>query len=251
MSRKVVLEITDLQKVFGGIRALDGISLQVFEGEILGLIGPNGAGKTALLNTITGFYRPTAGSIRFQGNEISTLPLYEIGRRGVGRTFQNIRLFKRLTVLENVMVADKRHATSPLRSLWNFSGRAKGREEAMALLDMMQLTDKADHLASSLSYGDSRRLEIARALAGKPALMLLDEPAAGMNDAETEQLVEDVHRIRNRVGAIVLIEHDMSLIRSLSDRVVAMDYGRKIAEGDVQSVLEHPDVRRAYLGDDE
>lgn len=251
MSRTVVLEVTDLQKVFGGIRALDGISLQVFEGEILGLIGPNGAGKTALLNTITGFYRPTAGSVRFQGNEISTLPLYEIGRRGVGRTFQNIRLFKRMTVLENVMVADKRHAISPLRSLWNFAGRAKGRAEAMALLDMMQLTDKADHLASSLSYGDSRRLEIARALAGKPALMLLDEPAAGMNDAETEQLVEDVHRIRNRVGAIVLIEHDMSLIRSLSDRVVAMDYGRKIAEGDVQSVLEHPDVRRAYLGDDE
>jgi branched-chain amino acid transport system ATP-binding protein len=251
MSGNVILDITDLKKVFGGINALDGISLQVFEGEILGLIGPNGAGKTALLNTITGFYRPTAGSIHFQGSEISTLPLYEIGRRGVGRTFQNIRLFKRMTVLENVMVADKRHAASPLRSLWNFSGRAKGRAEAMALLDMMQLTDKADHLASSLSYGDSRRLEIARALAGKPVLMLLDEPAAGMNDAETEQLVEDVQRIRNRVGAIVLIEHDMSLIRSLSDRVVAMDYGRKIAEGDVQLVLEHPDVRRAYLGDDE
>ncbi|MAL00906.1 MAG: ABC transporter ATP-binding protein [Alcaligenaceae bacterium] len=251
MSGKVILDITDLQKSFGGIRALDGISLQAFEGEILGLIGPNGAGKTALLNTITGFYRPTAGSIRFQGHEISTLPLYEIGRCGVGRTFQNIRLFKRMTVLENVMVADKRHATSPLRSLWNFAGRAKARAEAMALLDMMQLTDKADDLAASLSYGDSRRLEIARALAGKPALMLLDEPAAGMKDAETEQLVEDIHRIRSRVGAMVLIEHDMSLIRSLSDRAVAMDYGRKIAEGDVHAVLEHPEVRRAYLGDDE
>ncbi|HBT32141.1 MAG TPA: hypothetical protein DEB15_04540 [Pusillimonas sp.] len=251
MSRNVILDITDLQKSFGGIRALDGISLQVFENEILGLIGPNGAGKTALLNTITGFYRPTAGSIRFQGSEISTLPLYEIGRRGVGRTFQNIRLFKRMTVLENVMVADKRHAKSPLRSLWNRTGRANGRAEAMALLDMMQLTDKADHLAASLSYGDSRRLEIARALAGKPALLLLDEPAAGMNDAETEQLVADIHRIRSRVGAMVLIEHDMSLIRSLSDRAVAMDYGRKIADGDVHEVLEHPEVRRAYLGDDE
>lgn len=251
MSRNVILDITDLQKTFGGIRALDGISLQVFENEILGLIGPNGAGKTALLNTITGFYRPTAGSIQFQGSEISTLPLYEIGRRGVGRTFQNIRLFKRMTVLENVMVADKRHAKSPLRSLWNRTGRANGRAEAMALLDMMQLTDKADHLAASLSYGDSRRLEIARALAGKPALLLLDEPAAGMNDAETEQLVSDIHRIRSRVGAMVLIEHDMSLIRSLSDRAVAMDYGRKIADGDVHEVLEHPEVRRAYLGDDE
>ena len=251
MSRNVILDITHLQKSFGGIRALDGISLQVFENEILGLIGPNGAGKTALLNTITGFYRPTAGSIRFQGSEISTLPLYEIGRRGVGRTFQNIRLFKRMTVLENVMVADKRHAKSPLRSLWNRTGRANGRAEAMALLDMMQLTDKADHLAASLSYGDSRRLEIARALAGKPALLLLDEPAAGMNDAETEQLVADIHRIRSRVGAMVLIEHDMSLIRSLSDRAVAMDYGRKIADGDVHEVLEHPEVRRAYLGDDE
>lgn len=251
MSQKVILDMTDLQKVFGGIKALDGISMQVFEGEILGLIGPNGAGKTALLNTITGFYRANGGSIRFQGEEITTLPLYEIGRRGVGRTFQNIRLFKRMTVLENVMVADKRHAVSPLLSLWNVAGRAKGRAEAMALLEMMQLTDKADHLASSLSYGDSRRLEIARALAGKPVLLLLDEPAAGMNDLETAQLVEDIHRARKSVEAIVLIEHDMSLIRNLSDRVVAMDYGRKIAQGDVQTVLEHPDVRRAYLGDDE
>lgn len=250
MSQSPVLKITDLQKVFGGIKALDGISLMVNDGEILGLIGPNGAGKTALLNTITGFYSATAGSINYLGTEISTLPLYRIGRLGIGRTFQNIRLFKRMSVLENVLVANKDHAMHPLRALFNFASRAKSEYMAMELLELMQLTDKAGQAASSLSYGDARRLEIARALAGDPKLLLLDEPAAGMNDAETEQLVQDIHRIRHRVKAVVLIEHDMSLIRNLSDRAVAMDYGEKIAEGDVENVLAHPEVKRAYLGDD-
>ena len=226
MSILPVLEITGLQKVFGGIKALDGIGLSVNQGEILGLIGPNGAGKTALLNTITGFYQANGGSIRFMGTEITGLPLYKIGRLGIGRTFQNIRLFKRMSVLENVLVAHKAHATKPLASLFDFSGRAQGLASAMDLLSLMQLTDKATQSAASLSYGDARRLEIARALAGSPELLLLDEPAAGMNDAETEQLVQDIQRIRHRVKAVVLIEHDMSLIRSLSDRAVAMDYGK-------------------------
>jgi len=250
MSAAAVLEVQQLQKVFGGIKALDGIDLKVFEGQILGLIGPNGAGKTALLNTITGFYRANGGSIRLKGQEISHLPLYEIGRLGIGRTFQNIRLFKRMSVLENVLVANKAHAARPLFSLLDRQWRRRGREQALALLDMFQLADKANSSAASLSYGDSRRLEIARALAGNPDLLLLDEPAAGMNDAETEQLVEDITRVRQSVRAMVLIEHDMSLIRNLSDHIVAMDYGRKIAEGNAQTVLEHPDVRRAYLGDD-
>lgn len=250
MSTLPVLEVSDLHKVFGGIRALDGISLNVFENEILGLIGPNGAGKTALINTITGFYRANAGAIRFMGTEISALPLHKIGRLGIGRTFQNLRLFRRMTVLENVLVANKAHAMHPIGSLFRMSRRASDYRRAMELLDLMQLTTKAGHVASSLSYGDARRLEIARSLAGEPHLLLLDEPAAGMNDAETEQLVEDVKRIRDRVKAIVLIEHDMSLIRSLSDRAVAMDYGKKIAEGEVEVVLAHPDVKRAYLGDD-
>jgi len=250
MSPDMVLEITGLRKVFGGVNALDGISLTVRSGEILGLIGPNGAGKTALLNTITGFYRANEGSIRFMDQEISHLPLYRIGRLGIGRTFQNIRLFKRMSVLENVMVADKAHISRPMRSLFDIAGRRGGKGRAMELLDMFQLTAKADQPASSLSYGDARRLEIARALAGRPALLLLDEPAAGMNDAETEQLVQDILLLRASVRAVVLIEHDMSLIRCLSDRIVAMDYGRSIAEGSAQQVLMHPEVRRAYLGDE-
>lgn len=249
MTHDLVLEIVDLQKVFGGIKALDGINIDVRKGEILGLIGPNGAGKTALLNTITGFYRADGGSIRFLGREISRLPLYRIGRLGIGRTFQNIRLFKRMSVIENVMVADKNHASRPVRSLFDWSGRERGRAAAMELLDRFQLAAKADLPAAVLSYGDARRLEIARALIGKPQLLLLDEPAAGMNDAETAQLVEDIRLVRDSVNAIVLIEHDMSLIRSLSDRIVAMDYGRTVAEGDARHVLAHPEVRRAYLGD--
>jgi len=245
-----ILTITGLRKVFGGVTALDGIDLEVREGEILGLIGPNGAGKTALLNTITGFYRATTGSIRFMGQEISNMPLHGIGRLGIGRTFQNIRLFKRMTVLENVMAANKRYVRSSFSAfLWVIGGRT-ALDEARHWIELMQLGDKADMLASALSYGDARRLEIARALAGNPSLLLLDEPAAGMNETETDQLVADIHKVQTSVKAIVLIEHDMSLIRSLSDRIVAMDYGKKLAEGAPDTVLEHPDVRRAYLGSD-
>lgn len=249
MTQQAILGIDGLHKTFGGIKALDGISLEVNEGEILGLIGPNGAGKTALLNTITGFYRATSGSIRFMGQEITNMSLHGIGRLGIGRTFQNIRLFKRMTVLENVLVANKAFMGNPLRAALGGSSRGAALEQAVQLLDFLQLAEKADLSASSLSYGDARRLEIARALAGRPSLLLLDEPAAGMNDAETEQLVIDIQKVRTSVKAIVLIEHDMSLIRSLSDRIVAMDYGKKIAQGDVHGVLEHPEVRRAYLGD--
>jgi len=249
MTQPAILSIDDLHKAFGGIKALDGISLEVNEGEILGLIGPNGAGKTALLNTITGFYRATSGSIQFMGQEITNMSLHGIGRLGIGRTFQNIRLFKRMTVLENVLVASKAFMGSPLRAALGGSSRGAALEQAVQLLDFLQLAESADLSASSLSYGDARRLEIARALAGRPSLLLLDEPAAGMNDAETEQLVLDIQKVRTSVKAIVLIEHDMSLIRSLSDRIVAMDYGKKIAQGDVHGVLEHPEVRRAYLGD--
>lgn len=251
MNRKSVLAIRNLHKDFGGIHALDGIDLDVNEGEIVGLIGPNGAGKTALLNTITGFYRATSGSIQFLGHDIEKMPLHRIGRLGIGRTFQNIRLFRRMTVLENVMVANKAHAGHPLRAFLDFSKRSAAVSEAMELLQLLQLESKADQLASSLSYGDARRLEIARALAGRPALLLLDEPAAGMNEAETEQLVVDIQTVRTSVKAMLLIEHDMGLVRNLSDRIVAMDYGKKIAEGEVEYVLSHPEVRKAYLGDDE
>ena len=250
-SRDDVLSVTGLSKHFGGVKALDGLDLSVRSGEILGIVGPNGAGKTALINTITGFYRATAGRISLKGTEITSLSMHRIGRLGVGRTFQNIRLFKRMTVLENVLVANKRHATQVLRSLFRSGSDRAEQELAMHWLRLLQLSDKANQPAASLSYGDARRLEIARALAGRPRLLLLDEPAAGMNESETSQLVADIEHLRSEVDAILLVEHDMDLIRRLSDRLVAMDYGKKIAEGSPSEVLSHPDVLRAYLGTDE
>lgn len=250
-SKAPVLSIRGLKKHFGGVRALDGIDLEVFPGEILGVIGPNGAGKTALINTVTGFYRAGDGAILLGDIDITQLPMHRIGHLGVGRTFQNIRLFKRMTVLENVLVAFKAFAERPLHALFGLADRKASNEGAMRLLRLLQLEEKADKVAASLSYGDARRLEIARALAGEPIVLLLDEPAAGMNEAETQQLMRDIRTIRESVRAIVLIEHDMSLIRALSDRVVAMDYGRKIAEGSVEQVLTHPEVLRAYLGADD
>jgi branched-chain amino acid transport system ATP-binding protein len=246
-----VLSVRGLKKHFGGVRALDGIDLEVRAGEILGVIGPNGAGKTALINTITGFYRAGEGRILLGDTDITELPMNRIGHLGVGRTFQNIRLFRRMTVLENVLVAFKAFAERPLHALFGLADRKASIAKAMHWLRLLQLEDKADLLASSLSYGDARRLEIARALAGEPAVLLLDEPAAGMNESETRQLTSDIRTIRESVQAIVLIEHDMGLIRALSDRIVAMDYGRKIAEGTADEVLNHPEVLRAYLGADD
>ncbi len=243
-----VLNVTGLCKHFGGVRALDGLDMHIRRGEVLGVVGPNGAGKTALINTITGFYRATSGKVELNGDEITALPLHMIGRLGVGRTFQNIRLFKRMSVLENVMVAHKGHATHLFRSILR-SGCTSGEQQAaMRWLDLLKLTAKANVSAASLSYGDARRLEIARALAGRPKLLLLDEPAAGMNEAETGQLIEDIQILRREVDAILLVEHDMHLIRKLSDRLVAMDYGKKIAEGKPADVLSHPEVLKAYLG---
>jgi ABC-type branched-subunit amino acid transport system ATPase component len=243
-----VLKVTDLCKHFGGVKAIDGIDLEVLPGEILGIIGPNGAGKTALINTITGFYRATSGHIHLGATEITHRPMHHIGRMGVGRTFQNIRLFKRMSVLENVLVAFKVFTEHPWRSIWPGQHRREVMEKAMHWLSLLQLADKANQSAASLSYGDARRLEIVRALAGSPKLLLLDEPAAGMNDSETQQLIHDVQKIRAHVGAVMLIEHDMNLIRQLSDRILAMDYGKKIAQGSPEIILKHPEVLRAYLG---
>lgn len=248
MKEKNVLTVTGLSKHFGGVRALDGLDLNARQGEVLGIVGPNGAGKTALINTITGFYRATSGKIFLQESEITLLSMHHIGRLGVGRTFQNIRLFKRLSVLENVLVAHKQNATHLIRSFFRSGSNPEEQDRAMYWLDLFQLTSKANQPASSLSYGDSRRLEIARALAGQPRLLLLDEPAAGMNEAETRQLISDIEVLKSKVDAILLVEHDMNLIRKVSDRLVAMDYGRKIAEGTPNEVLSNSEVLRAYLG---
>jgi branched-chain amino acid transport system ATP-binding protein len=242
-----LLEIRDLQKSFGGIQAIQNLSLDVASGEVLGIIGPNGAGKTALINCITGFYSATSGTILFAGENITRLQMYEIGRRGIARTFQNVRLFRRMTVLENVVCGDRDWVARPLRALFRRSDDAL-RRAALELLDRMHLVDKADQLAGSLAYGEARRLEVARALATRPKLLFLDEPSAGMNEEETQALAKDIRRALELVPSMVVIEHDIEFIRSLSHRLVAMDYGRKIAEGQAAEVFANPLVAEAYLG---
>ena len=246
-----VLEVDSVSKQFDGLRAVDNVSFAVSAGEILGIIGPNGAGKTVLINLISGFYPATSGRVRLLGEELTGQKLHQIGRRGIARTFQNIRLFKRMSVLENVLVSDQRHARHPIRSFFSFGRQRAEVERARRFLELMGLTPRADQLAGTLPYGEARRLEIARALATEPALLLLDEPAAGMNEEETAELVADVRKARAMVKAVVLIEHDMSLIQALSDRVIAMDYGRVMAQGLPAEVLANPDVQRAYLGEEE
>ncbi len=249
--RPPVLEVEAIAKQFDGLRAVDGVSFSVAKGEIVGIIGPNGAGKTVLINLISGFYPPTSGSVRLSGDDVTSLPLHEIGRRGIARTFQNIRLFRRMTVLENILVADQCHARKPARAFLSFGRQKAEIARAARFLDLMGLAARADHLAGVLPYGEARRLEIARALATEPRLLLLDEPAAGMNEEETFELAEDVRRARAAVDAIVLIEHDMSLIQALSDTVIAMDYGRIMARGTAAEVLADANVQRAYLGEEE
>jgi branched-chain amino acid transport system ATP-binding protein len=246
-----VLRVDSIAKQFDGLRAVDGVSFSVAKDEILGVIGPNGAGKTVLINLISGFYPATSGSVHLFGEDVTSLPLHEIGRRGIARTFQNIRLFRRMTVLENVLVADQRHARRPARAFFSFGRQRADISRAARYLDLMGLAARADQLAGGLPYGEARRLEIARALATEPKLLLLDEPAAGMNEGETAELIEDVRRARSAVDAIVLIEHDMSLIQALSDRVIAMDYGRVMAEGTAAHVLSDSNVQRAYLGEED
>jgi len=245
-----VLSVQRLVKRFGGLTAVNEVSLEVEHGEILGLVGPNGAGKSVLINLVAGIYPPSSGTIRLGGRDISRAPSYARARLGIGRTYQNIRLLRRMTVLENVLAAAREHALHPLRAAFARPGRSDV-AGALALLDQVHLAEKADHLSGSLAYGEARRLEIVRALMGRPSLLLLDEPAAGMNEEETAELARTVRFCRSRVDAVVIVEHDMAFMQDLSDRMVVMDVGSKIAEGLPRAVLADRRVIEAYLGVEE
>jgi branched-chain amino acid transport system ATP-binding protein len=252
----MVLEIKKISKNFGGIQALTDVSFSIEQGEVLGLIGPNGAGKTTMFNMITAMFPPSSGEIVFMGQSLSGLKPHEITKRGICRTFQNIRLFSELTVRENVMVGNHcRLTTGVLQSVFRTKYQKQEEENVLRssdeILEIVGLSEFGQTIAKNLSYGQQRRLEIARALASRPQLLLLDEPAAGMNEKETNDLFDLIKKIQALNITILLIEHDMPLVMRICSRIVVLNFGKKIAEGTPSSIQNNKEVIEAYLGVEE
>jgi len=250
-----LLETRGLSKTFGGLKAVQKVDLRVDANRIVSVIGPNGAGKTTFFNCLSGIYCADGGSILLEGRDITGRPPHQVCRLGMSRTFQNIRLFPEMTVLENVMVAQFKHRSiSPWQFLFRSSHfcteEKQSRDEALEFLEFVGLASYADTISSNLAYGLQRRLEIARALATRPRLLLLDEPAAGMNPQETVEMVQLISRIRDRGLAILLIEHHMKVVMAISDEILVLDHGVPIAHGTPEKVRNNPQVIKAYLGEE-
>jgi len=252
----MVLELTKITKNFGGISALTDVTFKIEQGQIFGLIGPNGAGKTTMFNIITNMFPPTSGEISFVGEKISGIKPHQITDKGICRTFQNIRLFSQMSVLENVLVGG--HCRSKSGVLHSVLRTKKQRNEendmhakSLELLELVGLFDYQDVIAENLSYGQQRRLEIARALASNPKLLLLDEPAAGMNESETDDLFDLIKKVQKRGITVLLIEHDMPFVMKLCDRIAVLNFGKKLAEGTPEEIQNNQAVIEAYLGSEE